>query len=415
MKVVHGSFQFTSGGAARAARRICESQLKAGFLISTLGVSQPHCTNSLFEEHLLDPDKAALRARLEGSLLSKLGLRDGNIRNLGLLPSEVPSLVEAINPDLVNIHWIGHSFLAGWQVSKFNKPVVWTMHDLWAASGTLHYPMSRELIGKSGASDFFASQQSRRSRLIERMMLRIKQRSTREITFVAPTQWLADETSTRLEMEEGKIHVVPIPIPTHTFSAGSTQIARQRFRMPLDRPIVGFASDTNDRYAIKGAHLLPDIMKSVRRRAPDALLVNLSASDAAEDAHAISSEMLTLTLPLIHDDAALADFYRACDVLAVPSLLDNFNQVAAEALSCGTPVVAFDNSGLRTVIQDQKTGLLAPAFDTVPFGELVAEILTNDHLRLSMSRAARERALKEWSYSVVAGNYEQVYQSVLSK
>ena len=59
------------------------------------------------------------------------------------------------------------------------------------------------------------------------------------------------------------------------------------------------------------------------------------------------------------DDSGCIAAYRAADVVVVPSRQDNSPQTATEALSCGTPVVAFDTSGLPDFVDHRETGYLA--------------------------------------------------------
>ena len=414
MRVLHASLQFHAGGAARAARRICEAQVLQGIDVSTLSAIQSGNALPRVAKYEIDLLRGRIQGKLESAVLAGLRLKDGNIRSLGVLPGSVPKSVRQIKPDVFNLHWIGRSFLAGWQVSRIDVPLVWTLHDLWAASGALHYPASDWTMGASQAAQFFASQRSMRSRALESALQRVKRRTMRNVSFIAPTKWLAEEAATRLNLGNGQIHQIPIAVPTHVFSPGNIEQARESLNMPSDRPIVGFASATNSRYAIKGAHFLPAIMARVRQRVPDALLVTLDKSHDRGSDSGPGSNTSTLALAFIDSDDDLSQFYRACDVVVVPSILDNFNQVAAEALACGTPVVAFDNSGLSNVIQDEQTGLLAHAFDTCEFGDRVAELILDAKLHSLMSSEARMHAVESWAYPVVAQAYGGLYAQLIS-
>ena len=414
MRALHASLQFHSGGAARAARRICEAQVLQGIDVSILSAVRSENPLTRVTSYEVDLLRGRIQGKLERAVLAGLRLKDGNVRSLGLLPSSVPKSVNQIKPDVLNLHWVGRSFLAGWQVSRIDAPSVWTLHDLWPASGALHYPASAWTMDASEAAHFFASQRSMRSRVLESALRRVKERTMRNVSFVAPTKWLADEVATRLNRGSCRVHQIPIAVPTHVFSPGNIDQARASLNMPTDRPVVGFASATNSRYALKGAHFLPSIMARVRQRVPDALLVTLDKSRERGSESGSGTATSTLGLSFIDSDHDLAQFYRSCDVVVVPSILDNFNQVAAEALACGTPVVAFDNSGLATVIQDEQTGLLARAFDTHEFGDLVAELILDAKLHSLLSREARMRAVESWAYPVVASAYERFYGQLLT-
>ena len=63
------------------------------------------------------------------------------------LPDIITSRIAALNPDVVNLHWIGDGFVAAEALSEFNKPIVWTLHDMSAFTGGCCY--SQECVGVS--------------------------------------------------------------------------------------------------------------------------------------------------------------------------------------------------------------------------------------------------------------------------
>ena len=65
--------------------------------------------------------------------------------------------------------------------------------------------------------------------------------------------------------------------------------------------------------------------------------------------------------------AQLAEYYRAADVCLVPSRTESFGLVALEAAACGTPVVAASVGGLRSLVDDARTGFLVEGRDPVDF------------------------------------------------
>jgi len=58
--------------------------------------------------------------------------------------------------------------------------------------------------------------------------------------------------------------------------------------------------------------------------------------------------------------ATLSSYYRAADVVLVPSRSESFGLVALEAAACGTPVVASPVGGLGTLVVDGSTGFVRP-------------------------------------------------------
>jgi D-inositol-3-phosphate glycosyltransferase len=84
---------------------------------------------------------------------------------------------------------------------------------------------------------------------------------------------------------------------------------------------------------------------------------------------------------------ALAEVYRAADVVAVPSHNESFGLVALEAQACGTPVVATDVGGLRVAVDDGVSGLLVPGHSPVVWADALAR-LDSPGLRASLRKGA---------------------------
>lgn len=104
----------------------------------------------------------------------------------------------------------------------------------------------------------------------------------------------------------------------------------------------------------------------------------------------------------------LADWYRAADLVAMPSRSESFGLVAAEAQACGTPVVASAVGGLRTVVQDGVTGRLVPSHDPVLWADAIAGLLADDVARAALAVGAR-RAGERLGWDAAAGQVLKVY------
>ncbi|WP_405754833.1 D-inositol-3-phosphate glycosyltransferase [Streptomyces sp. NBC_01411] len=88
----------------------------------------------------------------------------------------------------------------------------------------------------------------------------------------------------------------------------------------------------------------------------------------------------------------LADWYRAADVLVVPSRSESFGLVALEAQACGTPVLASAVGGLPTAVQDGVTGLLVRGHNPADYAERLLWFARSRGTSRSMGRAAVRRA-----------------------
>jgi D-inositol-3-phosphate glycosyltransferase len=88
----------------------------------------------------------------------------------------------------------------------------------------------------------------------------------------------------------------------------------------------------------------------------------------------------------------LADWYRAADVVLVPSHSESFGLVALEAQACGTPVVAAAVGGLRTAVRDGVSGILVDGHDPAGYAKVLAGLAAEPRLLAELSRGALAHA-----------------------
>ena len=108
------------------------------------------------------------------------------------------------------------------------------------------------------------------------------------------------------------------------------------------------------------------------------------------------------------NDKNLKILYSAVDAVAVPSRLESFGQIACEANSCQTPVVAFNTGGLRDIIKHRITGYLAEKFNTDDFSNGIKWILFNDNIR-TVKNEARNQIVTNFNSKLVAEKYLDIY------
>ncbi|MGP4109958.1 D-inositol-3-phosphate glycosyltransferase [Streptomyces sp. 4N509B] len=111
--------------------------------------------------------------------------------------------------------------------------------------------------------------------------------------------------------------------------------------------------------------------------------------------------------------ARLADWYRAADVLVVPSHSESFGLVAAEAQACGTPVVAAAVGGLPVVVRDGVTGFLVDGHDPVDYARALRRFAENPTLSPRMGAAAARHA-RRFGWGTTAAATLSVYENALA-
>ncbi len=133
------------------------------------------------------------------------------------------------------------------------------------------------------------------------------------------------------------------------------------------------------------------------------------ATDHAERAGL--SDRVTFLGPVPH--AILADYYRAADVVIIPSRSESFGLVAAEAQACGTPVVAANTGGLPYVIKPSESGLLVEDHDPRTYARAMQAIVEHHRFADRLGEAAVEQA-KRFSWSATADRLMELYQGIVA-
>ncbi|HEY4331509.1 MAG TPA: glycosyltransferase, partial [Ilumatobacteraceae bacterium] len=152
-------------------------------------------------------------------------------------------------------------------------------------------------------------------------------------------------------------------------------------------------------------------------RRPDALLLVVGGASGLEGSGEVGRVRALIDELGVRDQVRfvepqphhiLSTYYRAADVVVVPSRSESFGLVALEAAACGTPVVASAVGGLLTLVDDGLTGFLVPDRDPLVFAARIGSIIDNPALAASMGRRGAERA-RRYTWSLAAARLRRVY------
>ena len=110
----------------------------------------------------------------------------------------------------------------------------------------------------------------------------------------------------------------------------------------------------------------------------------------------------------------LSTYYRAADLVLVPSRSESFGLVALEAAACGTPVVASAVGGLITIVEHGRTGFLVADRDPSGFAAHAGRILGDNSFATAMSHAAAEKA-RGYTWAFAAARLRRVYADLTAR
>lgn len=110
----------------------------------------------------------------------------------------------------------------------------------------------------------------------------------------------------------------------------------------------------------------------------------------------------------------LPQHYRRSDIFVLPSEIESFGLVFAEAMSCGLPIAASNVGGIPETVRDGVDGLLCPPGQPVALRENILRLISNVDTREEISHSQRERVLENYTWDQIAARYADLYRSVLA-
>jgi len=114
-------------------------------------------------------------------------------------------------------------------------------------------------------------------------------------------------------------------------------------------------------------------------------------------------------------EAEKVSWYNLADVFVLPSRLEGFGLVAAEAMACGKPVVASRAGALPEVVADGETGLLCDPADPADFARAILHLLRDRNLARAMGQAGLERVARLFQWDECARRTLALYEEAVRR
>jgi glycosyltransferase involved in cell wall biosynthesis len=203
-------------------------------------------------------------------------------------------------------------------------------------------------------------------------------------------------------------------VDVERFSPGPSNV-RERLGLPRDAHVVGFVGRmTRD----KGLPELIEAFDAILKAEPSAHLLLVGWFDASEDALGDDVRARIEGHPRIHCTGYVADtapYYRAMDVMVLPTWREGFPNVVLEAGATGIPVVTTLSTGSRDAVAPEVTGLLIPPGYPEAICEAVLGLLRDPERRRRMGEAARPWVIEHFVNGRVLGLTTALYKRLLAQ
>jgi len=328
----------------------------------------------------------------------------------GILPSGRVRDLNASPADVLHLHWVQNEMLSIADIGRLQKPLVWTLHDMWVFCGAEHY--TEDYRWQEGYHKKNRPTYEQGFDLNRWTWQRKCKHWQRPIQLVTSSRWLAECVRQSSLMHDWPVTVIPYPINTDVWQPLNRELARELLNLPQEISLVLFGAIEGTQDPRKGFDLLQAALQHLRGHVSDLELVVFGERQPAQPPD--------LGFPIhytghLYDDLSLRVLYSAADVMVVPSRQEAFGQTASEAIACGTPVVAFHIGGLPDIVTHQQSGYLATPFEVADLAQGIQWVIEDRERHAQLCDYARAFAVEHFAYPVVAKQYLAVYESVLER
>ncbi len=309
--------------------------------------------------------------------------------------------------DIIHLHWINEGFVNIKDLNKVDKPIVWTIRDMWPMTGGCHYTMGCEnfIHGCGKCEQLNSNTKFDLSRVI--LNRKVKYLSV-NLKIIGISNWISKEAQRSFLFKNFDIRKISNNINSNDFSPINKQVAREILGIKTNKKIILVgAQNLNNFY--KG---FDKFLKAIQTLKKSKYFICFFGSLDKKVVRNLGFEHKSFGF--LYDIFSLRLVYSASDVFVAPSLMDAFGKTLAEAMSCKIPVVCFNMTGPKDIVDHQKNGYLAKPFEPLDLANGIEWILNAPNYE-ELCKNAREKVLREFDSKIVAKKYIKLYKEILSE
>lgn len=314
---------------------------------------------------------------------------------LGLFGFDITKTNEYKQADIIHLHWLNQGFIRLSALSKIDKPIVWTLRDMWAFTGGSHYTMDFENYEKSRLSQFIRNHK--------------KKIYNKNFHFVTISEWLSNKARKSDCLNHFQIKTMYNNFDLESFNPVSKEIGKSNLNLKTDKQIILYGAN-NPQSKRKGWDLFVNALRKLDKKKYFLLIFGNFWSYKTLEAIDIEYK----SIGFVNDKRILNSIYSCADVFVASSIQDGWPKTFAEAMYCNTPVVCFKNTSISEIVDHKINGYIAEDFDADKLKEGIEWILENAKENYFKKNITKNKIMN-YSSANIAKNYIKLYKEILYK
>ena len=409
MKILHVNYHQNQGGASVSVDRIFNS-LKKNKIKSKLLVNEKTKENKFVIDqfdNFIEKFFHKIKKLLAIYIKKLLGANNCYKDSISVFKSNLHKKINKIDADIINLHWICNEMISIEEIKKINKPIVWTIVDMWPFSGSSHYT-------KNNFYQFTNKKFNKKKKFnIENWVLKRKIKNFHnKIVIICISKWLTKLAKKSFVFKNNIIHTIPCTIDINFWKKLNKNNEKKNLGLDPKKKYFLFSSFNGISDERKGFDLMLKALTKIKLDKNNyEILILGNAQNIDEMNKNYKFNFKIFDNKFDKKKLLLKKIYSACDILIMPSRLEAFGQVALEAGSCSLPTVSFRNTGVEDIIDHKKNGYLAKYLDINDLARGI-DMLSIKRNNIIMSKNIRKKVCNNFSYKIIAKKYRDVYEKI---
>ena len=309
--------------------------------------------------------------------------------------------------DIIHLHWINNAFINIKHLRKIKKPIVWTLRDMWPFTGGCHTTIDCDKY-KTGCGSCPHLGSKKNNDLSRKIVTRKQKYIPTHMFVVGITPWISSEAKKSLIFKDFHVTYIYNNINCDLFFPVDKRIAIEALSICTDKKIVLVGALYTYDY-FKGFDKFLQALKNLDVQKYFIIFFG-RLNETVKD----SIKFEYKNFGLISDDITLRLLYSAADVFVNPSLIESFGKTTAESMACGTPVVCFDATGSKYIVDHKVNGYRSEPYFPHDLSNGIEWVINNsDYNTLALN--ARKKVIENFDNCLIAKQYIELYKNILLK
>lgn len=333
-------------------------------------------------------------------LLKKIILNPCNSSlSLNIFPSNLIKKINNSKFDIVNLHWIGNDIMSVEEIGKITKPVVWSLYDMWAFTSVEHYTFDNSFV--SGYNKFS----------LKYFFFKRKIKNYKKNWFIiSASSWLYKLSKKSFLLKNNKHFLIPHPVNINFWKSQKKNNLRKKLNIDKNKFVILFIGHSPSNNYRKGFDLLLDSVKLLDAPLQKKISIICFGGKGRDY---INYNFQIHYIKANYEKKFRRSLYSECDLMALPSRLENLALTCLESNSCGLPNIIFDKTGLIDIVKHNYNGYVAKSLNIKDFANGLKNIITKKYFYKKISLNCRKHIIRNFNEKKISNSYFNVYKSIL--